>query len=152
VNPRGDRLLTELTIRALRELRPKLIMVNYNDPDYVHWGNLTHYTRGIAIIDEGIKQILAAVEADEHYRDNTIFVIVPDCGRDNNQFAAVPCQHHFGSRSSHEIFALLFGPGIDRGVVVDRRVSQINVAATVGKLMGFKTQFAQGPVLSEAFA
>src|SRR6266566_8757691 len=29
VNPRGDRLLTELTIRALKELRPKLLMVNY---------------------------------------------------------------------------------------------------------------------------
>ncbi|MBM3833048.1 MAG: hypothetical protein FJ403_07205 [Verrucomicrobia bacterium] len=81
VNPRGDRLLTELTIRALRELRPKLIMVNYNDPDYVHWGNLTHYTRGISIIDEGLRQLVATVEADEEYRDNTVFVVVPDCGR-----------------------------------------------------------------------
>ena len=44
-NPRGDRLLTELAVRALRELRPKLLMVNYQDPDYVHWGNLSHYTR-----------------------------------------------------------------------------------------------------------
>src|SRR6266404_5699488 len=42
VNPRGDRLLTELTIRALKELRPKLLMVNYQDCDYVHWGNMTH--------------------------------------------------------------------------------------------------------------
>src|SRR5215212_4430451 len=75
VNPRGDRLLTELTIRALRELRPKLIMVNYNDPDYVHWGNMTHYTRGIAIIDEGLRQLVATVEADEQYRNNTVFVI-----------------------------------------------------------------------------
>ena len=36
VNPRGDRLLTELSLRALSQLRPRLMMINYNDPDYVH--------------------------------------------------------------------------------------------------------------------
>jgi hypothetical protein len=152
VNPRGDRLLTELTIRALRELRPKLIMVNYNDPDYVHWGNMTHYTRGIAIIDEGLRQLVTTVEADEQYRNNTVFVIVPDCGRDTNPLAAVPCQHHFGSRSSHEIFALLFGPGIGRGEVVDKRHDQSSVARTIGKIMGFEAKFAEQTVLAEAFA
>lgn len=152
VNPRGDRLLTELALRALNELRPRLIMINYNDPDYVHWGNLTHYTRGISIIDEGLRQLVAAVEADAFYRDNTVFVIVPDCGRDTNPLAAVPCQHHFGSKSSHEIFALLFGPGVARNQVVDKTVDQISVAATIGRLMGFEAAFAEGPVLAEAFA
>ena len=152
VNPRGDRLLTELTIRALRELRPKLIMVNYNDPDYVHWGNMTHYTRGIAIIDEGLRQLVATVEADEQYRNNTVFVIVPDCGRDTNPLAAVPCQHHFGSRSSHEIFALMFGPGIARGAIVDKPSDQISIASTIGKVMGFEAEFSEKRVLAEAFA
>jgi hypothetical protein len=152
VNPRGDRLLTELTIRALKELRPKMIMVNYNDPDYVHWGYLSHYTRGISVIDEGLRQLVATVEADPEYRDNTVFVVVPDCGRDTNPYAAVPCQHHFGSRSSHEIFALFFGAGIDRGVVVDKRVDQISVAATIGQLTGARAEFAEGPALEEVFA
>lgn len=151
VNPRGDRLLTELTLRAIRELRARLIMVNYNDPDYVHWGNMNHYTRGVSIIDQGIRQIWDAVQADEEYRDNTVFVIVPDCGRDSNPFSSVPCQHHFNSRSAHEIFALLVGSGISSGQVVDRRVDQISVAGTVGKLMGFKTPFAEGTALAEAW-
>jgi hypothetical protein len=152
VNPRGDRLLTELTIRAIKELRPKLIMVNYNDPDYVHWGNMTHYTRGISIMDEGLRQFVTTVEADPEYRDNTIFFVVPDCGRDNNPFAAVPCQHHFNTRSSHDIFALAFGPGIPKGVVVDHRVDQISVAATIGKYMKLSTEHTEGPVLSEAIS
>jgi hypothetical protein len=151
VNPRGDRLLTELTIRAMQQLRPKLIMVNYNDCDYVHWGNMTHYTRGISIMDEGIKQITGAIEADPEYRDNTILVVVPDCGRDNNPYAEVPCQHHFNSRSSHEIFALFVGPGIVRGIVVDKPVDQAQVATTVGQLMGFKAEFAEGHVLEQVF-
>jgi len=152
VNPRGDRLLTELALRALKQLRPKLLMINYNDCDYVHWGNMAHYTRGIAIMDVGIKQIVRAVEADPEYRDNTIFVIVPDCGRDDSRFAAVPCQHHFGGRSSREIFAVLFGSGINRGRVVDQPTEQIQIAATIGQLMGFKASHAEGGVLEEALA
>lgn len=152
VNPRGDGLLTELTVRALRELRPRLVMVNYNDPDYVHWGNPSHYTRGIAIIDRGIQRLVESIEADEAYRDRTIFVIVPDCGRDNNRLAPIPYQHHFNSKSAHDIFALLVGPGIAKGQVVDRQTDQSSVAATVGRLMNFATPHAEGPVLEEAFA
>ncbi len=152
VNPRGDRLLTELTVRAIRELRPRLIMVNYQDCDYVHWGNMSHYTRAVSIMDEGLRQIVEAVEADEEYRNNTLFAVVPDCGRDNNPFADVPCQHHFNSRSAHEIFALFVGAGVPRGKVVDRRVDQSQVAATLGRLMGFNAEFAEQSVLEEAIA
>ncbi|MBM3845306.1 MAG: hypothetical protein FJ405_03335 [Verrucomicrobia bacterium] len=152
VNPRGDRLLTELALRAMKSLRPKLMMINYNDPDYVHWGNASHYTRGIQIIDEGIKHLVTAVEADPAYRDNTVFAIVPDCGRDANPFAPVPFQHHFNSRSAREIFGLFFGPGIERNKIVDKDVEQIAVAPTIGTLMGFKTPFSDGSVLEEAIA
>ncbi len=152
VNPRGDRVLTELAIRAIRELRPRLMMVNYNDCDYIHWGHMSHYTRGIQIMDEGLQRIVEAVERDDEYRDNTIFAVVPDCGRDTNRFVSVPCQHHFGSRSSHEIFALLFGAGVPEGQVVDRRVDQISVTSTLGALMKCPTTWAEGRVLEEAIA
>jgi len=152
VNPRGDRLLTELTLRAVRELRPSLVMVNYQDVDYVHWGYLDHYTRGMAIMDDEVRKLVQIVEADPEYRDNTLWVVVPDCGRDDNPFISVPCQHHFGSRSSHEIFALFFGRGVPRGRVVDRVVSQAQVAGTVGRLMGMETAHAESAVLEEAIA
>ena len=152
VNPRGDRLLTELTVRAIKELRPRLLMVNYQDCDYVHWGNMSHYTRAVSIMDEGLRQIVQTVEADAELRDNTVFVVLPDCGRDSNPFADVPCQHHFGSRSAHEIFALFVGPGVKRGAVVDKRVDQSQVAATIGQLMGFKAEFGEQRVLEEAIA
>jgi hypothetical protein len=113
---------------------------------------MTHYTRGIAIIDEGLRQLVATVEADEQYRNNTVFVVVPDCGRDTNPLAAVPCQHHFGSKSSHEIFALIFGPGIARGTIVDKRSDQSSIARTIGQVMGFDARFANDQILEEAFA
>ena len=152
VNERGDRLLTQMTIRAMKELRPKMVMLNYTDCDYVHWGYLDHYTRGIAVMDEGLRQLVTAVEADEAYRGNTIFAVIPDCGRDNNPYADVPCQHHFNSRSSHEIFALLFGPGIAAGQVIDKPADQSQLVSTLGKLMKFETAQAESRVLEEAIA
>jgi hypothetical protein len=139
-------------LRAIKELRPKMMMINYNDPDYVHWGYMSHYTRGISIIDDGVRQLVAAVEADPEYRDNTVFVVVPDCGRDTNPYASVPCQHHFNSKSAHEIFCLMFGSGIAKGQIVDKRVDQSSIAATIGKCIGVKTEYAEGPALEQVFA
>ncbi len=150
INPRGDSLLTELAVRAMRKLQPSLMMVNYQDPDYVHWGNPAHYTRGIAVIDRGIERLVAAAAGEPGYRDNTVFVIVPDCGRDSNTLMAVPYQHHFGTRSAHEIWALIVGPGVAKNRIVDSVVQQSSIAATVGRLMAMETQHVEGPVLGDA--
>ena len=151
-NPRGDRLLTEIALRAIVELRPRLMMINYQDPDYVHWGNASHYTRAISIIDEGLARLVKAIDTDPHYRDRTVFVVAPDCGRDANPLVQVPFQHHFNSRSAHETWALVFGPGIVRDKVLDKPIDQTAVAATVAGIMGFKAREAEGTAISEIFA
>jgi hypothetical protein len=152
VNARGDRLLTALSLRAMKQLQPKLMMVNFQDPDYVHWGNATHYTRAIAIIDDGLRQIVAAADADPNYRANTVFIVVPDCGRDDNALMRIPYQHHFNSRSAHGIWAFAFGKGIARAAVVDKPVEQSAIARTVGHIMGFTPVAAESPALEEVFA
>lgn len=153
VNPRGDRLLTTLSLWALRELKPKLMMINYQDPDYVHWGPRQFYTRAISIIDEGIRELYNTVQATEGYRDNTVFVVVPDCGRDSNIAMPVPYQHHFNTRSAHEVFALISGP---RRLVphertpVDRVQQQAYITRTIGQIMGFPTEMATNQSLLAA--
>ncbi len=147
-NPRGDRLLTALSLRAMAELRPRLLMINYQDPDYVHWGNASHYTRAIAVIDEGLERLVRFTDTDEFYAGNTVFVVVPDCGRDANGLIDLPFQHHFNTRSAREIFALVMGPGIARGRVMDRAVDQTAIAPTIAAIMGMKAARAEGDVLS----
>lgn len=149
-NPRGDRLLTELATRALTELKPRFMMVNYQDPDYVHWGNPSHYTRAIAVIDEGLQRLVSLADADPFYAGNTIFVITPDCGRDTNPLAEVPFQHHFNSRSAHETWAVIFGPGIGKGII-DKPVDQSAIAPTIAAAMGFAATRAEGQAIEGAF-
>lgn len=147
-NPRGDRLLTELSLWAMRELKPKLMMVNYQDPDYVHWGNASHYTRAISVIDDGIRQIMNALDHDETYRDNTLVIITPDCGRDANPLMSVPFQHHFNSGAAHEVWALVVGPGVAKGRIYDRAVDQTAIASTIAAAMGVRAERSEGDILS----
>ena len=151
VNPRGDRLLAELAVRAMKQLRPRLMMVNFQDTDYVHWGNATHYTRAIAIIDQSIQRVVEAADVDEFYRSNTVFVVVPDCGRDANDLMDVPFQHHFNTRSAHDIWALVVGPGIVRGRTFDKTVDQSAIAGTVAAVMGFRATQSENAAISEIF-
>ena len=147
-NPRGDRLLTELALWAIRDLKPRLMMINYQDPDYVHWGNASHYTRAIAVIDDGIRQVVEALDHDDHYRNNTVIVITPDCGRDANPLMSVPFQHHFNSGAAHDVWAMVLGAGVTQNRVYDRPVDQTAIAATLAEVMGFRAERAEGDVLS----
>lgn len=150
-NPRGDRLLTELALWAIRDLKPRLMMINYQDPDYVHWGNASHYTRAIQVIDDGIRQVMTTLDTDEHYRDNTVVVITPDCGRDANPLMSVPFQHHFNSRGAHEVWALIVGAGVVQDRMYDRQIDQTAMAATIANVMGVRAKRAEGDVLSGLF-
>ena len=62
---------------------------------------------------------------------------------------SVPFQHHFNSRSAHEVFALVFGPGIERGRILDKPVDQTAIAPTVAAIMGLDAPRAEGRVLDE---
>ena len=152
INPRGDRLLTELAVRVMRQLRPRLMMINYQDPDYVHWGNASHYTRAIAVIDQGLQRLVNEADRLDHYANNTVFVIVPDCGRDSSPLKDLPFQHHFNTRSAREIWTVVFGPGIVSGRVHDRPVDQSQIAATIGAAMGFKTRYSEADAIDAVFS
>lgn len=151
LNPRGDRLLTELALRAMKNLKPRLMMINYQDPDYVHWGNKSHYTRAISIIDQGLESIIGLADRDPFYRRRTNIIIVPDCGRDANPLTALPYQHHFNTRSAHEIWAFAMGPHIAKGKIYDRRYDQSQLAATVGAMMGMPTPRVEGAAIGGLF-
>jgi hypothetical protein len=148
VNARGDRLLTQLALAAMARLQPRLMMICYQDTDYVHWGNASHYTRAISIIDDGLRQIVTALEQDPFYRDNTVLCVVPDCGRDTNPLMDVPFQHHFGTRAAHEIWALFVGIGAQARVGAARRIDgatdQSAIAPTLAAAMGLTLPDAEG--------
>ncbi|MEM9026730.1 MAG: hypothetical protein AAGC70_00005, partial [Pseudomonadota bacterium] len=111
----------------------------------------SHYTRAITRIDRGLERLVALMDMLPAYRNRTVLVVVPDCGRDANPLMSVPFQHHFNSRSAHEIWALIAGPDVTRGRVLDKAVDQTSIAATVAAALGFTARRAEGRVLDEVF-
>ena len=70
LNARGDRLITELALSAINNLQPRLMLLNYQDPDYVNRGYSAHYMRGISVIDRSIRTLVNA--CDHHLSANPI--------------------------------------------------------------------------------
>ena len=64
----------------------------------------------------------------------------------------VPFQHHFNTRSAHEIWALIVGDGIVKNRVMDRVVDQSALAPTIAGLMGFHAARSEGDALSGVMA
>ncbi len=77
---------------------------------------------------------------------------MPDCGRDANPLMGVPFQHHFNTKSAHEIWALIAGTHIAKGRVLDKTIDQSQIAATVAAVMGFKARHAEAGAIEEVLS
>ena len=77
-------------------------------------------------------------------------MITRDCGRDVKTLAEIPFQYHFNSRSAHEVWAVIFGPGIGKGVI-ERPVDQSAIVPTIAAAMGFAAFYAEGKAREGAF-
>ena len=47
--------------------------------------------------------------------------------------------------------ALFWGKGIKKNQVINRKVSQIDIAPTIAKIMGFQAEYAEVNILEEVF-
>ena len=150
---RGDRLVRDLALASLERFRPRLLAVNFNDTDYVHTGISYFYTRGIQAIDRYTRDIHQALRRDPFYRDDTYLFVVADCGRGTNPRRYMPYQHHEPHEAgSHEVFVYATGPGVGRGTRVDRLRLQVDLAPTVGHLLGVRSAAWEGELLGELLA
>ena len=77
--------------------------------------------------------------------------ILPDFGRDSDTDpGGNGFQHHrTGDPLSRTTWMMALGPGIRKGVVIDRPVESIDLVPTLGALLGFSPRFAEGKPLVE---
>ena len=157
--PKGDAFQTEATIHALRTLKPRLLMVNFQDCDYAHWGPRHFYDEGVRRMDQGLRRIVEEIQRNPHYRENTVVFVVPEVGRGTNldqkggsKHLRTDYQHHNpDDLGSHQTFLLAWGSGIRPGITIDEERAPIDLPATVGQMLGFSMSTdgkAFGEVLS----
>jgi len=146
-----DELSVYIARRLMREVAPSLLWITLHDIDIAHSGAYSMYIEGIRRSDRLCVEIWTAIQSEPEYAGRTTMFILPDFGRDSDTDpGGNGFQHHrTGDPLSRTTWMMALGPGIRKGVVVDRPVESIDLVPTLGSLLGFHPRFAQGKALPE---
>ena len=146
-----DELSVYIASRLMREVAPDLLWITLHDIDIAHSGTYSLYIDGIRRSDRLCSEIWKTIQSEPEYADKTTMFILPDFGRDSDTDpGGNGFQHHrTGDPLSRTTWMMVLGPGIRKGVVIDRPVESIDLVPTLGSLLGFDPRFAQGKVLPE---
>jgi hypothetical protein len=146
-----DELSVYIARQLMRELAPSLLWITLHDIDVAHSGAYSLYVEGIRRSDRLCAEIWNAIERNPEYAGKTTMFILPDFGRDSDTDpGGNGFQHHrTGDPLSRTVWMLALGPGVRQGRTVDRRVESVDLAPTLGALLGFATPWAEGKPLPE---
>ncbi len=146
-----DELSVYIARQLMREVSPSLLWITMHDIDIAHAGTYSLYIEGIRRTDRLCAEMWKAIQSDPEYAGKTTMFILPDFGRDADDDAGGNgFQHHrTGDPLSRTTWMMVMGPGIREGVVFDRALQSTDLVPTVGSLMGFSPELAQGRPIPE---
>ncbi len=146
-----DELSVYIARRLMQEVAPSLLWITLHDIDIAHSGTYSMYVEGIQRSDRLCAEIWKAIQTEPEYVNKTTMFILPDFGRDSDTDpGGNGFQHHrTGDPLSRTTWMMTLGPGIRKGVVIDRPVESIDLVPTIGAMLGFSPRFAQGKPLTE---
>jgi hypothetical protein len=110
--------------------------------------SMNMYYEGIIVNDMIILDLWEKIEADEFYKDNTVFLVVSSQGRHTNDYSS------FGDNCEgcRRLMFLIAGPGVRKNHVSGRKRYLTDVLPTVAKLMGIKTEHTTGNIMNEVMS
>ncbi|MES2375893.1 MAG: alkaline phosphatase family protein [Bacteroidota bacterium] len=136
----------------LGKYHPNLMLVNLKDPDYFgHSTSWNNYIKGIQSTDENIKDLYDFIQSDDNYRGKTTIIITNDHGRHLPGVADGFVSHGDGCEGCRHIQFLALGPDFKEGVGFQTPYEQIDISATVAKLLNFKMESSKGKVMTDLF-
>ena len=146
-----DELSVYIARQLMRQLAPSLLWITLHDIDIAHSGTYSLYIDGIQRSDRLCADIWRMIQGEPEYAGKTTMFVLPDFGRDSDTDAGGNgFQHHrTGDPLSRTTWMMVLGPGIRENVVVDRPVESTDLVPTLGSLLGFSAQLAQGKPLAE---
>jgi arylsulfatase A-like enzyme len=137
----------ENTTSVLANHHPKLMIVNIPAADeFAHNGFREKYVAAIRQADTVVASIWFAIQSDSLLRDKTTMIVTDDHGRHTMDYT----DHGDQCEGCRHIMLLIIGPDTPAGVIDTSTHKQVDIAPTVGKLLGFKTPYSVGDVIESA--
>jgi len=151
VDSMRDIEVTEFFRAKIPDVHPNMVFINLGDVDEAgHEAEWPYYADSIRWADQHVWEMWQALQAESRYRDKTYFIITTDHGRHTPERGGYPHHGCFCDGCRHS-FMLLIGPGIKDGFISEERHSELDLAPTIGKIMGFRTPATHGNPISEIF-
>jgi arylsulfatase A-like enzyme len=137
------------TTAVLSSHHPKFMIVNVPAADeHAHNGHKADYIRAIQEADTVVSSIWKAIQSDSLLRDKTTMIVTNDHGRHTTDYT----DHGDKCEGCRHITLLVLGPDTPAGVVDSSLHKQVDLAPTVGKLLGFETPYSVGGVIESVVA
>lgn len=146
-----DELSVYIAKRLMKQEAPSLLWITMHDMDVAHSGAYSLYIEGIRRTDRLCGELWKAVQDEPEYKDNTTLFILPDFGRDADYDAGGNgFQHHrTGDAASRTTWMMALGKGVREGVIYDQPMQSIDLVPSLGAIMGFSPELAQGKPIQE---
>ncbi len=140
-----DLFLTDRAVNCMRKFAPDVMAVMYGEIDCAHYGSWSRYVEAIERTDELTCRLWKTVQELPAYRDKTLFLILPDHGRELETPGGTGFIHHsdfYTGKDADEgcrrVWMLALGPGVAPGRKIARPTPITSVAATGLEYLGLK--------------
>jgi arylsulfatase A-like enzyme len=140
----GDRAVMDSVFFHMNTDHPRLILINLPDTDAAaHDEKWTTYTTAIRRADSLVYILWQYIQSHPSYKGNTTLIVTNDHGRHDDAHGGFK-GHGCDCEGCRHIMLLMAGRNIPPGVVDTLKAEQIDIAPTVGELLGFPTPLAVG--------
>ena len=142
-----DFIAWDNTRTVLAAYHPVLTIVNLPATDNAgHGGSWSNYLSAIQRADTLVTSLWDSIQSDALLRDKTTMILTNDHGRHTSDFTS----HGDGCDGCRRLMLLIVGPDTPAGMVDANPHVQVDIAPTVGMLLGFSTPLSVGALLASA--
>ncbi|RNI26975.1 sulfatase-like hydrolase/transferase [Rufibacter latericius] len=148
---RSDLTTFEVAMKVLQTDHPKLMLINFKDPDVGgHTNNWSGYLQGIKRADSLVAELWTYLNKDKAYKDKVTLLVTNDHGRHLDGMADGFVSHGDGCEGCRHITLFAAGPDFKKNATIDTYYRQRDIAATVAELMRIE-MVTEGEMMKELF-
>ena len=141
---RDDDEVYDSLIVVINTYHPSLILVNFTTTDIKgHTGVWDNYVNALTNADKLVYKLWQKIQDNPFYKNTTTLFVTNDHGRHTDSFK----NHGDDCDGCEHIMLLAVGRNIPPGAINSDLHHQIDIAKTVGNLLGFAAPYADGTEL-----
>ncbi len=142
----------EKSIEILKKHHPKLVLINMLDVDsWAHANNWERYIKGIRDTDKLAYDMWNFIQSDSVYKDKTAMFITNDHGRHLDGVKNGFVSHGGGCEGCRRMTLIALGPDFKQNYLCTKQYEQIDISATIAKILEFEVPHSKGKFMSDLF-